>query len=197
MRTIAFKDEASHSSTHGADARSDPWSQDEEAIHEGEVRTFMKNPDNLARRNLWNAVTRIKSAELFYGREEWPDVIRECREALDFSFKSLLHAQGMEINRFQNPGEVFSKERQRFPSAIPADWDRIGKIVSPEQPQSTGAPFAGAGDFMTFGEDSFSSSPADAPSQESAQAALSDARYILDLARSLGRHLSPRYARQT
>ncbi len=150
----------------------------------------MKSPGNLARRNLWNAGTRVKSAELFYFRGEWASVIRECREALDFTFKSLLHGLGLEITRFQNPGEVLIKERQRLPSVLTADWDKIERIVGPSSSSGgdLSAPFGG-GDFMTFGEESFSAPQPEDPSIETAQSALSDARYMLELARTACRHL--------
>ncbi|MCL4485496.1 MAG: hypothetical protein M1537_04010 [Nitrospirae bacterium] len=150
----------------------------------------MKNPGNLARRNLWNAGTRVKSAELFYSRGEWSDVVRECREALDFTFKSLLYAQGLEINRFQNPGEIFSKERHRLPPSLQADWDRVERIAAPVP--SSGAdlsPPLGSGDFMTFGEEPYPSPTPEVPSSESAHSALSDARYMLEFARTVCRHL--------
>ena len=150
----------------------------------------MKSPGNLARRNLWNAGTRVKSAELFYFRGEWASVIRECREALDFTFKSLLHGLGLEITRFQNPGEVLIKERHRLPSVLTADWDKIERIVGPSSSSGgdLSAPFGG-GDFMTFGEESFSAPQPEDPSIETAQSALSDAQYMLDLARTACRHL--------
>ena len=150
----------------------------------------MKSPGNLARRNLWNAGTRVKSAELFYFRGEWDSVIRECREALDFTFKSLLHGLGLEITRFQSPGEVLIKERHRLPSVLTADWDKIERIVGPSSSSGgdLSAPFGG-GDFMTFGEESFSAPQPEDPSIETAQSALSDARYMLDLARTACRHL--------
>jgi hypothetical protein len=150
----------------------------------------LKKPGNLARRNLWNAGTRLKAAELFYARGEWSDVVRECTEALDFTFKSLLHGLGLEVNRFQIPGEVFSKERHRLSPDLAADWERIDRIVGAGASSGSdpASPF-GNGDFMTFGEPSFSSSPQEAPSSESALSALSDARYMVGLAKEVCRHL--------
>ena len=150
----------------------------------------MKKPGNLARRNLWNAGTRLKAAELFYARGEWNDVVRECTEALDFTFKSLLHALGLDVNRFQNPGEIFSKERQRLSPTLPADWERIDRIVGTGA--SSGSDLAasfGNGDFMTFGDPSFSTPSQEAPSSESALSALSDARYMIGFAKDVCRHL--------
>ena len=149
----------------------------------------MKKPGNLARRNLWNAGTRVKSAELFYSRGEWSDVVRECTEALDFTFKSLLHALGLEINRFQNPGAVFAKERHRLPPGLPADWERIDRIVGSGSSSGSdpASPF-GEGDFMTFGEPSLSTPSREEPSGESALSALSDARYMIGLANEVCRH---------
>ena len=150
----------------------------------------MKKSRNLARRNLWNAGTRVKSAELFYSRGEWNDVVRECTEALDFTFKSLLHALEVEFNRFQNPGEIFSKERHRVPPAMMADWETIDRIVSAGAPSGASiiSPF-GDSDFMTFGEPAFSAPSREEPSAESALSALSDARYMVGLAKEVCRHL--------
>ncbi len=97
---------------------------------------------------------------------------------------------GVEVNRFQIPGEVFSKERHRLSPDLAADWERIDRIVGAGASSGSdpASPF-GNGDFMTFGEPSFSSSPQEAPSSESALSALSDARYMVGLAKEVCRHL--------
>lgn len=139
----------------------------------------MKSSSNLARRNLWNASTRIKASELFMAREEWADVVRECREAIDFSLKGLLHAIGADIPKFQDLGGLLLQSKERFPSGLTIDWERVTRISGIIK-ESNDSGIFGGGDFMSFGEE-VSSEPPALPTREEAEAILSDVRYMEQL----------------
>jgi hypothetical protein len=139
----------------------------------------MKNPHNLARRNLWNSGTRIKASELFMARGDWGDSIRECREAIDFSLKALLHGIGIEIPKFQDLGALLILHKDRIPGDLAVDWDRISRIAESLKGNQESSPFGG-NDFMTFGEDPISPAP-QVPTKEEAIRLLEDVRYLASL----------------
>lgn len=112
------------------------------------------------------------------GRGDWPDVVRECREAIDFSLKGLLYAMGVDIPKFQDLGDLLLKNKSQMPAGLSVDWDKVLRIASALK-ESPGSPIVGGSDFMTFGE-SFDQSSA-APTEEEAASLLEDVRYLNDL----------------
>lgn len=139
----------------------------------------MKNPYNLARRNLWNSNTRIKASELFMARGDWADSVRECREAIDFALKALLHAIESEVPKFQDLGALLLQKKDHFPPDFSVDWDRVSRIAGTLVANQDVSTFGG-NDFMTFGEESvLASSPAQ--TKEDAVHLLDDVRYLASL----------------
>ena len=111
-----------------------------------------KRRTSLARRNLWNAGTRIRSAELFFSKKDWGDAIRESREALDFLAQALLLSAGIEWNRFQKPAPLLLASKDKISLPPSGDWDRIEQILGESAPSTNESASFGGSDFMTFGE---------------------------------------------
>jgi len=111
-------------------------------------------------------------------RGDWPDVIRECREAIDFSLKGLLYAMGVDVPKFQDLGNLLVQNKSQIPAGLSVDWDKVIRIAS-TLTESPGEQMFGGNDFMTFGE-SFDQSSA-APTGEEAASLLEDVKYLNDL----------------
>lgn len=146
----------------------------------------MSRLNNLAKRNLWNAGTRIRSCELFLHHKDWTDVLRESREAIDFALKALLFGAGITPGKFQDPGTLLLQHRECFVGSPSWDWIRISRIL--EKPTGTDDPpmFAG-GDFMNFGDPFQTLAPP--PTEEEARFLFSDAGYMATLAEEFLRSL--------
>ncbi len=139
-----------------------------------------KRRTSLARRNLWNAGTRIRSAELFFSKKDWGDAIRESREALDFLAQALLLSAGIEWNRFQKPAPLLLASKDKISLPPSGDWDRIEQILGESAPSTNESASFGGSDFMTFG-DPFETPATSPPTEEAAAAALEGARYLCAL----------------
>jgi hypothetical protein len=135
---------------------------------------------SLALRNLWNAGTRIRSAELFLAKNDWGDAIRESREALDFVTQALLFSAGIEWNRFQKPGPLLLASKEKISLPPFGDWSRIEQILGEAAPSLDEAASFGGSDFMTFG-DPFEMPATSPPTEETALASLEGARYLCSL----------------
>jgi hypothetical protein len=137
-----------------------------------------KRKESLATRNLWNAGTRIRSAELFLSKEDWADAIREGNEALDFLAQALLFFSGIERNRFQQPGPLLLSSKEKIPFPATTDWTRLHQLLG-EKTSAQDTSIGGA-DFMTFG-DPFSSGDTLPPTKEDAFNLIADVRYLADI----------------
>lgn len=138
-----------------------------------------KRKNSLATRNLWNAGTRIRSAELFLSKEDWTDAIREGNEALDFLAQALLFFSGIERNKFQQPGPLLLSSKERIPFPPATDWTRLHQLLG-EKSSTQDISSIGGSDFMTFG-DPFSSGETLPPTREEATNLLADVRYLADI----------------
>ena len=140
-----------------------------------------KRRSSLAKRNFWNAGTRIRSAEIFLSQKDWSDAIREGKEAIDFISQALLFFSGIERNRFQRPGPMLLSSRKKIPFPENTDWQRLERLLEEAPSDQEASPFGGA-DFMTFGEP-FTSGSASPSTSEDAQKLLDDVRYLEKICR--------------
>jgi hypothetical protein len=140
-----------------------------------------KRRSSLAKRNFWNAGTRIRSAEIFLSQKDWSDAIREGKEAIDFISQALLFFSGIERNRFQPPGPMILSLRERIPFPENTDWQRLESLLDEAPSTQEASPFGG-GDFMTFGEP-FTSGSAPPSTPEDAKKLLDDVRYLAKICR--------------
>ena len=142
-----------------------------------------KRKESLATRNLWNAGTRIRSAELFLSKEDWGDAIREGNEALDFLAQALLLFSGIERNRFQQPGPLLLSSKDKIPFPATTDWTKLQQLLGEKNPAQDISSIGG-GDFMTFG-DPFSARETLPPTQEEASNLITDVKYLADICRKI------------
>ena len=138
---------------------------------------------SLATRNLWNAVTRIRSAEVFLSQADAANAIREGKEAVDFISQALLFFSGIERNRFQQPGPLLLSSRDQIPFPATTDWTRLENLLAEKTSTQDAASFGG-GDFMTFG-DPFTSGDAPSSSPEEAAGLINEVRYLEDICRKI------------
>lgn len=149
----------------------------------------MQPPSNLASRNFWNGSTRIKASELFLARGDFADVVRECREAIDFFLKGLLHGIGIGAPRYQDLGALLLQNRDKVPPEVLVDWERMTRIVAIIQ-ENPDAGMFGGGDFMSFGEEATAPAPPP-PDAAEARSILDDVLYLESVGKSLMNSLRP------
>ena len=67
------------------------------------------------------AESRLRSLDVLYEDESWPDVVRESQEVVELALKGLLRAAGIDPPRVHDVGDVLTAERDRLPAALGND----------------------------------------------------------------------------
>ena len=79
----------------------------------------------LAADHVRRAEARLKALDVLYEAESWADVVRESQEAVELALKGLLRASGIDPPRVHDVADVLEAERDRLPTALAGDVDRL------------------------------------------------------------------------
>jgi hypothetical protein len=74
------------------------------------------------------AEIRLKAIEVLYEGASWADVVRESQEVVELALKGLLRACGVEAPRIHDVSDVLVAERERLPSALRPQVDRLAQV---------------------------------------------------------------------
>ncbi|MEM2584988.1 MAG: HEPN domain-containing protein, partial [Thermoproteota archaeon] len=70
---------------------------------------------------------RIKSAELAYSEESYPDVVRYSQECVELSLKAALRAVAVEYPKEHDMSRILRAVRERFPEWFEREIEKLGK----------------------------------------------------------------------
>ena len=84
----------------------------------------MRNPA-LAADHIRRAQARLRALDVLYEAESWADVVRESQEVVELALKGLLHSVGVDPPRVHDVAGALEAERDRLPSALANDLDRL------------------------------------------------------------------------
>jgi len=113
---------------------------------------------------------RIKSAELAFSEESYPDVVRYSQECVELSLKAALRAVGVEYPKEHDMGRILRAVKERFPEWFRGEVERLSEISRDLADKR--AP-------SLYGIESLNKAPSDIFDRNDAEKALSDARYAL------------------
>jgi len=74
------------------------------------------------------AELRLKAIDVLHASEGWADVVRESQEVVELALKGLLRASGIEPPRIHDVSEILFAEKDRLPSPIQAELERLAEI---------------------------------------------------------------------
>jgi HEPN domain-containing protein len=113
---------------------------------------------------------RIKSAELAFSEESYPDVVRYSQECVELSLKAALRAVGVEYPKEHDMGRILRAVKERFPEWFRGEVERLSEVSRDLADKR--AP-------SLYGIESLNKAPSDIFDRNDAEKALSDARYVL------------------
>ncbi len=87
----------------------------------------MKNA-SLVQDYLKRCQSRLKSLDTLYTEKAWADVVRESQEVVELALKALLRKAGVEVPRIHDVSDVLEANRERIPSSVHADLEKLGSI---------------------------------------------------------------------
>lgn len=87
----------------------------------------MRNRD-LAADHLRRAGARLRALNVLFEAGSWADVVRESQEVVELTLKGLLRACGVEPPRIHDVADVLRAERDRLPTALAPQVDRLAAI---------------------------------------------------------------------
>jgi HEPN domain-containing protein len=87
----------------------------------------MRNVD-LARDYVRRAEIRLRAIDVLFESESWPDVVRECQEAVELALKGFLRAHGIEPPRIHDVSQVLVQEQERLPAAVRGDVAQLARL---------------------------------------------------------------------
>ncbi|MBO3839461.1 MAG: HEPN domain-containing protein [Thermoproteota archaeon] len=115
---------------------------------------------------------RIKSAELAYSEESYPDVVRYSQECVELSLKAALRAVAVEYPKEHDMSRILRAVRERFPEWFKREVEKLGDVsrdLSDKRAPSL------------YGIETLGKAPSDIFDRSDAEKALSDAKYVLDI----------------
>lgn len=130
----------------------------------------MTNTD-LARSYIWKAETRIDALEALFKRGNYSDVVREAQETVELALKGMLRAVGVEPPKFHDVGGLVLDHQDRFAEEVSRELTRAAEISKRLRKERELA-FYGDIDFI----------PTEEYTVDDARLALSDAKWIVELA---------------
>ena len=113
---------------------------------------------------------RIKSAELAFSEESYPDVVRYSQECVELSLKAALRAVGVEYPKEHDMGRILRAVKERLPEWFRGEVKRLSEVSRDLADKR--AP-------SLYGIESLNKAPSDIFDRNDAEKALSDARYAL------------------
>lgn len=115
---------------------------------------------------------RIKSAELAYSEESYPDVVRYSQECVELSLKAALRAVAVEYPKEHDMSRILRAVRERFPEWFKREVEKLGDVSRDLADKR--AP-------SLYGIETLGKAPSDIFDRNDAEKALSDAKYVLDI----------------
>jgi HEPN domain-containing protein len=73
------------------------------------------------------AEVRLQALDVLFAGESWADVVRESQEIVELALKGLLRSCGIEPPRIHDVSEILLAERDRLPSPLHADLERLAQ----------------------------------------------------------------------
>lgn len=128
----------------------------------------MRNRD-LASDYVRRAGVRLSAIDALFDGQSWADVVRESQEAVELALKGLLRSVGIDPPRIHDVSEILLDQRARMPRVLEADLDRLARI-SKQLRRDRELAFYGTEDLT----------PSDFYTEEDAEGARSDARFVVD-----------------
>ncbi|MDW8034669.1 MAG: HEPN domain-containing protein [Nitrososphaerota archaeon] len=115
---------------------------------------------------------RVKSAELAYSEESYPDVVRYSQECVELSLKAALRAVGVEYPKEHDMSRILRAVKERFPEWFKREVEKLSEISRDLADKR--AP-------SLYGVETLGKAPSDIFDKNDAEKALSDAKYVLDI----------------
>ena len=131
----------------------------------------MTNTD-LARSYIWKAETRIDALEALFKRGNYSDVVREAQETVELALKGMLRAVGVEPPKYHDVGGLVLDHRDRYAEDVSRELPRAAEISKRLRKERELA-FYGDVDFI----------PTEEYTADDATLALSDAKWVVELAK--------------
>jgi hypothetical protein len=128
----------------------------------------MQNRD-LASDYVRRAAVRVTAIDVLFEGRSWADVVRESQEVVELALKGLLRSVGIDPPRIHDVSEVLLDQRARIPRVLEADIDHLARI-SKHLRRDRELAFYGTEDLT----------PSDFYSEEDAESARRDARFVVD-----------------
>lgn len=133
----------------------------------------MTNTD-LAKSYIWKAETRIDALEALMKRGNYSDVVREAQETVELALKGMLRAVGVEPPKYHDVGGLLLEHRDRFTEDVSGGLTRAAEISKRLRKERELA-FYGDVDFI----------PTEEYTADDARKALSEAKWIVELAKKV------------
>lgn len=125
----------------------------------------------LAEDHFRRARVRVKSAELAYSDEAYPDAVRYSQECVELSLKAALRAVGVEYPKEHDMSRILRAVKDRFPEWFRREVERLGEVS--RELADKRAP-------SLYGIESLGKAPSEIFDKDDAEKALSDAKYVLN-----------------
>jgi len=129
---------------------------------------------NLAMDYMIKAINRLDVLEIYFNREDYPDVIREAQEAVELAQKAMLRQVGIDPPKWHDVGMIILENRDKFPVEIHRDLHEIAEVSRWLRKERELA-FYGDIDFI----------PSEEYTKEDAIKAIEGAKKVIDIARKV------------
>lgn len=128
----------------------------------------------LAHSYLKKAMARLDVLDLLFQKQAYSDVIREAQEIVELALKGMLRFVGIEPPKIHDVGSLLIEHREKFPPEIASQVEKLAQISKKLRKERELA-FYGDIDFI----------PTEEYTEEDAQGALVEARYVVEVAQKL------------
>lgn len=132
----------------------------------------MTNID-LAKAWLKQASVILDEAVALFGKQVWHLVVRRCQESTELALKAILAHIGVEVPKLHDVGHFLKTHEAQLPHAIIQQLDKLAMISRQLRAER---------ETSFYGDDQLALPPDEIYEQVDADAALKDARFVLNLA---------------
>ena len=128
----------------------------------------------LAESYLRKASMRVRVLEVLHEQEAYSDVVREAQELVELALKGMLRFVGIDPPKWHDVGPILVDQAQLLPGSIQEDVPRLAEISRWLRKER---------EFSFYGDIDFI--PTEEYTEEDAEKAIADARYVLERAARL------------
>lgn len=127
----------------------------------------------MGRSHLAQARRILVEAGRYHADGDWHLVVRRCQETVELALKAVLRYVGLEVPHVHDVGVILAEHAERLPPAMRGEVERLVSISRRLRRER---------EISFYGDDELEAPPERLYSRADGEAALHDARFVVDLA---------------